>query len=40
MRTTLIATGGTIAWHGQHGRMLSANELLAAAGARVDEVVI
>jgi L-asparaginase len=39
MRTTLIATGGTIAWHSQQGRMLSANELLAAAGGRVDEVV-
>jgi len=39
MHTTLIATGGTIAWHSEYGRMLTATELLATAGQAVDEVV-
>jgi L-asparaginase/Glu-tRNA(Gln) amidotransferase subunit D len=39
MRTTLIATGGTIAWNGELARMLTASELLAAAGDGVEEVV-
>jgi L-asparaginase len=39
MRTTLIATGGTIAWHDGEGRMLGASELLESAGQDVDEVV-
>jgi L-asparaginase len=39
MRTTVIATGGTIAWHERDGRMLSGAELLTAAGQTADEVV-
>ena len=39
MRTTVIATGGTIAWHEQHRRMLSGAELLTASGESADEVI-
>lgn len=39
MHTTLIATGGTIAWHDREGRMLGAGELLGSAGQAVDEIV-
>ena len=39
MRTTLISTGGTIAWHREYARMLTGSELLETAGEAVDEVV-
>jgi L-asparaginase len=39
MSTTLIATGGTIAWHSQQRRMLGAEDLLKAAGQAVDVLV-
>ncbi len=39
MRTTLIATGGTVAWHDEEQRMLSATELAAHAAVEVDSAV-
>ena len=39
MHTMLIATGGTIAWHSEYARMLTASELLETAGVAVDELV-
>jgi L-asparaginase len=39
MRTTVIATGGTIAWDANGHRMLSGGELLDAAGETADEVI-
>ena len=39
MRTTVIATGGTIAWDASDQRMLSGVELLNAAGETADQVI-
>jgi L-asparaginase len=39
MRTTLIATGGTVAWHGGEQRMLSATELAAHARVEADDAM-
>lgn len=39
MPTTVIATGGTIAWHTGLRRMLTGSELVEASGARADEVI-
>ncbi len=39
VRVSLIATGGTIAWHTVERRMLSGAELVAASGEPVDEFI-